>query len=138
MFTLDSKYLLHFKFVIAVIAVSLVSGLLLGKVLFITLLVLFAPLGVLIHRQPISLTLEDHRLTIRNLLKQRAVNYAEIQHIAFELTHNDYGNTLCILIHLKNSTRITIKRIENIILFFIMLQIKLNQTAEGRLKIEAR
>ncbi|MGD8891014.1 MAG: hypothetical protein PVF53_21535, partial [Desulfobacterales bacterium] len=126
-FTLTLKYLLHLSFVISVLVLSLISSLLVGKVLFLMLLALFIPVGIFIQRQPISLTLENHSLTVRNLLTKRAINYNEIQNINFEVKSNDYGSTLCILIDLKNRKKMTIKKIENIILFFILLQIKLNE-----------
>jgi hypothetical protein len=91
------------------------------------MLILFLPLGIFIQRQPISLTLDNHSLTVRNFLVKRGVNYNEIQNIDFEVKSNDYGSTLCILIHLKNRKKMTIKKLENIILFFILLQMKLNK-----------
>jgi len=126
-FTLTLKYLLHFRFVISVLVLSLIGSLFIGKALFFMLLILFVPVGIFIHRQPISLTLDNHSLTVRNLLIKRAINYNEIQNIDFEVKSNDYENTLCILINLKNRKKLTIKKFENIILFFIMLQIKLNE-----------
>ena len=126
-FTLTLKYMLHFSFVTAVLVLSLISSLLVSKALFFILLTLFVPVGIFIIRQPISLALDNHNLTVRNLLIKRAINYNEIQSIDFEVKSNDYGSTLCILINLKNRKKMTIKKFENIILFFIMLQIKLNE-----------
>ena len=130
-FTLTLKYLLHFRFVISVLVLSLIGSLFIGKALFFMLLILFVPVGIFIHRQPISLTLDNHSLTVRNLLLKRGINYNEIQNIDFEVKSNDYGSTLCILINLKNRKKMTIKKIENIILFFIMLQIKLNENIKN-------
>ena len=126
-FTLTLKYLLHLSFVISVLVLSLIGSLLAGKALFFMLLTLCVPLGIFIHRQPISLTLDNHSLTVRNLLLKKAINYSEIQNIDFEVKRNEYGSTLCILVNLNNRKKMTIKKIENIILFFIMLQIKLNE-----------
>ena len=126
-FTLTLKYLLHLCFVISVLVLSLISILIVGNALFFMLLILFVPIGIFIHRQPIALTLDNHSLTVHNLLIKKAINYNEIQNIDFEVKTNDYGSTLCILINLKNGKKMTIKKIENIILFFIMLQIKLNE-----------
>jgi len=130
-FTLTLKYLLHLSFVIFVVVLSLISSFLLGKALFLMLLTLFVPLGIFIQRQPISLTLDNQSLTVRDFLMKRAINYNEIQNIDFEVKSNDYGSTLCILISLKNRKKMTIKKIENIILFFIMLQIKLNENIKN-------
>jgi len=127
-FTLTSKYLLHMSFVISVLVLCLIGSLFAGKALFFVLLSLFIPLGIMIQRKPISLTLHNRSLTVRNLLSQKSIRYDEIQDIDFEVESNDYGSTLCILLHLKNRKKITIKKLNNIILFFIMLQIKLNET----------
>lgn len=129
-FTLTLKYLLHLGFVISVLVLSLIASLFIDKVLFIILLILVVPVGIFIHRQPISLTLDDHSLTVHNLVIKRAIIYNEIQNIDFEVKSNDYENILCILINLKNGKKLTIKKFENIILFFIMLQIKLNEDIE--------
>ncbi|MFC1829334.1 hypothetical protein ACFL0O_06970 [Thermodesulfobacteriota bacterium] len=130
-FTLTLIYLLHLSFVISVIVLSLIGSFLVDNILFFILLALFVPFGIIILRQPISLTLEDHSLTVRNLFKERTINYNEIQNIDFEVRSNQYGSTLCILINLKNRTEMTIKRFKNIILFFIMLQIKLNENKKS-------
>jgi hypothetical protein len=119
--------MLHIRFVICVLVLSLIGSLFIDKALFFMLLILFVPVGIFIHRQPISLTLDNHSLTVGNLLIKRAINYSEIQNIDFEVKSNDYENTLCIFINLKNRKKLTIKKFENIILFFIMLQIKLNE-----------
>jgi hypothetical protein len=130
-FTLTLKYFLHLSFVVAVLVLSLIGSLFAGKALFFMLLTLFVPLGIFIHRQPISLTLDNHSLTVRNLFMKKAINYSEIQNINFEVKSNEYGSTLCILINLKNRKKMTIRKIENIILFFIMLQIKLNENIKN-------
>jgi len=130
-FTLTLKYLLHLSFVISVLVLSLISSLLAGKALFFMLLALFVPLGIFIQRQPISLIIGNHSLAVRSLLMKRAINYNEIQNIDFEVKSNDYGSTLCILINLENRKKMTIKNIENIVLFFIMLQMKLNESIKN-------
>ena len=126
-FTLTLKYFLHLSFVISVLVLSLIGSLAADKTLFLILLTLFFPLGIFIHRQPISLTLDHHCVTVRNIFTKRAIAYDEIQDIDFEVKSNDYEITLCILINLKNGKRMIVKKFENIILFFIMLQIKLNE-----------
>ena len=126
-FNLTSEYSLHLNFVISVLVLSLLGSLLVGYALFFMLLILFVPIGIFILKQPFSLTLDDHSLTVRNLLRERAINFSEIENIDFEVKSNDYGSTLCILIELKSRREMTIKKFENIILFFIMLQIKLNE-----------
>ncbi len=130
-FRLTLKYLLHLSFVISVLVLSLIGSLFADKALFIMVLTLFVPIGIFIQRQPISLTLDNHSLTVRALIIKRAINYNEIQNIDFEVKSNDYGSTLCILINLKERKKMTIKKIENIILFFIMLQIKLNENMKN-------
>jgi hypothetical protein len=130
-FTLTLKYLLHLSFVISVLVLSLIGSLFADKALFIMVLTLFVPIGIFIQRQPISLTLDNHCLTVRNLIIKTTISYNEIQNIDFEVKSNDYGNTLCILMNLKKGKKMTIKKIENIILFFIMLQIKLNENMKN-------
>jgi hypothetical protein len=130
-FNLTSKYSLHLNFVISVLVLSLLGSLWVGYALFFMLLVLFVPIGIFILRQPFSLALDSHSLTVRNLLRERAINYSEIENIDFEVKSNDYGSTLCVLIELKSKRKMTIKKFENIILFFIMLQIKLNECEMG-------
>lgn len=126
-FTLTLKYFLHLSFVVSVLVASLIGCLLLGNVMFFLLLALLLPIGIFILRQPIALTLNSRSLMVRNLFLETAVNYNEIRKIDFAVKSNDYGSTLCVLIDLKNGTQMTIKQFENIILFFIMLQIKLNE-----------
>jgi hypothetical protein len=98
-----------------------------GKAGFFMLVTIIVPIGIFIQRQPISLTLDNHRITVRTLFVKSTIKYNLIQNIDFEVKSNDYGSTLCISIHLKNRKKMTIKKIEDIILFFIMLQIKLNE-----------
>ena len=130
-FKLTLKNSLHLSTVILVLLLFLICSLLANKVLFALLLTLFVPVGMFIQRQPISLTIDNHTLTVRDLFVTRAISYNEIQNIDFEVNSNDYGSTLCILINLKKGKKMTIKKIENIILFFIMLQIKLNKNMKN-------
>lgn len=130
-FKLTLKDSLHLSAVILVLLLSFICSFLASKVLFILLLTLFVPVGIFVQRQPISLTIDNHTLTVRDLFITRAISYNEIQNIDFEVNSNDYGSTLCILINLRNRKRMTIKKIENIILFFIMLQIKLNENIKS-------
>jgi hypothetical protein len=131
-FTLTLNYFLHLSFVISVLVLSLIGSFFVGKALFFMLLTLFVPLGIFVHRQPISLTLANHSLIVRNLYIERAINYSEIQNIDFEVKRNEYGSTLCIMIHLKDRKKMIVKKIENIILFFILLQIKLNENIKSK------
>jgi hypothetical protein len=126
-FTITLKYLLHLNFVIFVLVLSLISSLLVGNAGFIMLVTIFVPIGIFIQRLPISITLDNDRITVRNLFIKRVINYTGLRNIDFEVKSNDYGSTLCILINLKNKKTITFKNFEDIILFFIMLQIKLNE-----------
>ena len=126
-FSLTFKHLLHLIFVISVLVISLLGSFWAGNALFITLLIMFFPLGIILQRQPISLTIGNHHLTVRYLFTKRHINYSEIQNIKFEIKTNDYGSTLCIMVNLKNSMKMTLQKFENLILFFIMLQIKLNE-----------
>ena len=130
-FTLTLKYLVHLSFVYFVIVLSLICSLFAGKALFFMLLTLFVPCGIFVQRQPISITLDNHSLIVRFLFIKRSINYNEIQNIDFEVKSNDYGSTLCILINLKNRKKLTIKKIDNIVLFFIILQIKLNENIKN-------
>ena len=130
-FTLTLNYFLHLSFVVSVLVLSLIGSLFVGKALFLMLLMLFVPLGIFIHRQPISLTLDNHRFTVRTLFMNKAINYSEIQNIDFEVKSNDYGSTLCVVINLKNRKKMVVRKIENIILFFIMLQMKLNENVKN-------
>ena len=98
-----------------------------SKALFFLLLTLAIPLGIFLQRLPISLTLDNHRLTFHYLHKKKSINYHEILNIDFEVLNNDYGSTLGILINLKERKDIKIKKLEDIVIFFIMLQIKLNE-----------
>ncbi|MBW2193104.1 MAG: hypothetical protein JRF27_04870 [Deltaproteobacteria bacterium] len=126
-FKLTLMYFLHLSFVISAIGLFLLGSLFVDKTVFFMLLVLSVPFGIILLRQPISLTLKDQSLTVGNLLAKQTVNYDEIQNIGFEVRRNQYGSTLCILITLKDGTEMAFKKFENIILFFIMLQIKLNE-----------
>lgn len=126
-FTLTWKYLLHFGFVISILVLLLLGSLAGGKYLFFMFLILFIPVGIFVQRQPISLTIDNHGLIVRTLFTKNNFYYSEIQDMDFEINSNDYGSTLFILIKLKNKKTITVKKFQDMILFFIMLQIKLNE-----------
>ena len=110
-FSITLKYLLHLNFVVFVLVLSLISSLLVSKAGFIMLVTIFAPIGIFIHRLPISLTLDNHKITVRTLFIKRVINYTRIRNIEFKVKSNDYGSTLCILINLKNRKTITIQKI---------------------------
>jgi len=126
-FPLTSKYLFHLSIAVSLLVLSLIISLTVSTALFSLLLTLAIPLGIFFQRQPISLTLDNQCLTFHHLHKKTAINYHEILNIDFEVLNNDYGSTLNILINLKDRKDITIKKLEDIIIFFIMLQIKLNE-----------
>ncbi len=126
-FPLTSKYLFHLSIAVSVLVLSLIVSFPVSKALFFLLLTLTIPLGIFFQRQPISLTLDNHFLTFHHLRKKIAVNYNEIEDINFEVLNNDYGSTLGILITMKDRKDVTIKKLEDIIIFFIMLQIKINE-----------
>lgn len=126
-FPLTSKYLFHLSIAVSVLVLSLIISFPISKTLFFLLLTLSIPLGIFFQRQAISLTLDNHRLTFHHLHKKTAINYDEILNIDFKILNNDYGSTLGILITLKDRKDITIRKLEDIIIFFIMLQIKLNE-----------
>lgn len=126
-FPLTSKYLFHLSIVVSVLVLSLIISFPVSKTSFFLLLTLSIPLGIFFQRLPISLTLDNHGLTFHHLHKKTAINYDEILDIDFEVLKNDYGSTLGILIKLKDRKDIKIKKLEDIIIFFIMLQIKLNE-----------
>jgi hypothetical protein len=129
-FSLTLKYYLHLTFVVVALVLSLIGSFFVSNVLFFILLALSIPVGIFVHRHPISLTLDQHALTVRNLYLKRDVDYSEIKTMDFEVKRNDYESTLCIILNLKNRKIMTIKKIEKIILFFILLQIKLNENIE--------
>ena len=126
-FPLTSKYLFHLSIAVSVLVLSLIISFPVSKPLFFLLLTLSIPLGIFFQRQPISLTLDNHRLTFHHLHKKSAINYHEILNIDFEILNNDYGSALGISITMKDRKDITIKKLEDIIIFFIMLRIKLNE-----------
>ena len=126
-FRLTPTYLLQLRIVVSVLVLALIVSLPLSITLFFLLLSLFIPLGIFFQRQPISLTVDDQCLTIHYLHKKTAIDYQEILNADFEVMDNDYGSTLGIVINLMNRKDITIRRLEDIIIFFIMLQIKLHE-----------
>ena len=126
-FPLTSKYLFHLSIAVSVLVLSLIISFPVSKALFFLLLTLTVPLGIFFQRQPISLTLDNHRLSFNHLHKKISFNYSEIEDIDFEILSNDYGSTLGIFINIKDRKNITIKKLEDSIIFFIMLQIKLNE-----------
>ncbi|MBT8353549.1 MAG: hypothetical protein KJO60_03440 [Desulfofustis sp.] len=126
-FRLTPKYLFQLRVVISILVLALIVSLPLSNVLFLLLLTLIIPLWIFFQRQPISLALDNQCLTVHYLHKKIAINYPEILNADFEVMNNDYGSTLGILINLKDRKDITIRKLEDIIIFFIMLQIKLNE-----------
>ena len=126
-FKLTRKYFYHLSFVISIPVLVLIMCIIVGFPFLYLLLILFIPVCIFLYRQPISLTVRNRGLIVRNLFVERAITYYEIEDVDFVVKSNDYENVLCVLIHLKNKETMTIKKIENIILFFILLQIKLNE-----------
>lgn len=126
-FQLTAKYLFHLRLVVSLLVLSLFISFPVSKLLFFVLLTLCIPLGIFFQRQPISLTLDDTCVTFHYLHKKTPFDYKEIINSDFEVLHNDYGSTLGILLTLRDRKDITIKKLEDIIIFFIMLQIKLNE-----------
>lgn len=129
-FRLTAKYLFQLRTVVSMLVLALIISFPVSNVLFLVLLTLSIPLGIFFHRQPISLTLDDQCLTLHYLHKKTAIDYDNILNTDFEVLNNDYGSTLGILITLKYQKDIKIKKLEDIIVFFIMLQIKLNENIE--------
>jgi hypothetical protein len=126
-FRLTPTYLLQLRVVVSILVLALIISLPLSSVLFFLLLSLSIPLGFFFQRQPISLTLDDQHLTVNYLHKKTEIDYDDILNAEFEVTENDYGSTLGIVLKLKNRKDIAIRKLEDIIVFFIMLQIKLNE-----------
>lgn len=126
-FRLTSKYLFHLRIVVFVLVLSLIISFPISKTLFSVLLALFIPLAIFFQGQPVSLTLDNDHLIFQYLHKKTAINYNEIIDVDFEVLINDYGSTLSVSIKLKHRKDITIKNLEDIVIFFIMLQIKLNE-----------
>lgn len=128
-FTLDLKYLFQLRIAVCLLVLALIISPMVSNVLFFTLLTLCIPLGIFFQRTPYSLTVDSHSLTFHHLFKETVINYNDILNMDFEVITNDYGPTLCIVISLKNKKKITIKKIEDIMIFFTMVQIKLNENS---------
>lgn len=126
-FRLTPKYLYQLRLVVLLLVLAIIVSFQLSTLLSFLLLTLFIPLGVFFQRQPISLTLDDHCLTLHYLHKQKAIDYKEIVDADFEVVTNDYGSTLTIRVRLKGGKTITIKKLEDSIVFFVLLQVKLNE-----------
>ena len=126
-FGLTSKYLYQLSIVVSVFVLSLIISFTVSDVIFFLLLTLSIPLGFFFQRQPISLTLDNQCLTFHYVHKKTTINYHEVVNSDFEVLSNDYGSTIGIVITMKNRKAITIKKLEDIIVFFIMLQVKLNE-----------
>jgi hypothetical protein len=126
-FRLTSQYLFQLRVVVSLLVLALLVSFPLSNVLFFFLLTFFIPLGVFYQRQPISLTLDNQHLTLHYLHKKTAIDYHEILNADFAVLNNDYGSTLTIVINLQDRNDVTIRKLEDIIIFFIMLQIKLNE-----------
>jgi hypothetical protein len=129
-FRLTPKYLFHLRGVVSLYVLALIISAPLSTVLFFCLLALSIPLALFLQRQPISLALDDRCLTVRYLHKSTAVDYREIVNTDFEVVDNDYGSTLGIAINIKDRKDLIIRKLEDLIVFFIMLQIKLDEHLE--------
>lgn len=126
-FTLQIQYLFQLSIAVLLLVLSLIISISFSNVLFFSFLTLSIPLVIFFQRQPISLTVDEDSLIFHHVSKETAIKYNEILSIDFEVSDNDYGRTLCIVINLKNKKKITIKKFDDLIVFFIMLQIKLNE-----------
>ena len=130
-FTLEVNYLYRLRIVVCLFVLSLIISLLVSKILFFTLLTLCIPLGIFFQRQPFSLKVDNDSLSFHYLFKETALNYDEVVNMDFEVFKNDYGKTLCIVFALNSKNRITIKKFEDIIIFFTLVQMKLNSINRG-------
>jgi len=126
-FRLTSKYLFQLRIVVVMLVLAVIVSIPLSTVLSLSLLSLSIPLGVFFQRQPVSLTLDNRCLTLNYLHKQTVIDYHEIVDADFEVLTNDYESTLTIRIKLKGRKDLIIRKLEDIIVFFVMLQIKLNE-----------
>lgn len=126
-FRLTTKYLYHLRLVVVLLVLAVIVSIPLSTVLSFLLLTLSIPLAIFFHHQPASLTLDDRCLTLNYLHRQTAIDYHDILDADFEMLTNDYGSTLTIRIRLKGRKDLTVKKIEDLVVFFIMLQIKLNE-----------
>ena len=125
-FTLEVNYLYRLRIAVCLFALALLVSLLVSRVLFFTLLTLCIPLAIFFQRHPFSLTMDNDSLTFHYLFKETTVNYDEITNMHFEVATNDYGKTLCIVFALKYRKRITIRKFDDIIIFFTLVQMRLN------------
>ncbi len=130
-FTLEVHYLYRLRIAVCLYALSLIVSLLVSRVLFFTLLTLSIPLALFFQRHPFSLTVADDSLTFQYLFKETTVRYDEIANMEFEVATNDYGKTLCIVFAVKNRKRVTIRKFEDLIIFFTLVQMRLN-SVNGR------
>jgi len=126
-FTLDLKYLFQLRIAVCLLLLSLIISLMVSMVLFFTFLTLCILLGLFSQRNPFSLTVGNHSLTFHHIFKETDINFTEILNMDFEVITNDYGRTLCIVLDINNKKKITIKNFEDIIFFFTLVQIKLNE-----------
>lgn len=126
-FRLTSKYLFQLRIAVVMLVLAVIVSIPLSTVLSLFLLSLSIPLGLFFQRQPVSLILDNRCLTLNYLHKQTAIDYHEIVDADFEVLTNDYESTLTIRIKLKGRKDLTIRKLEDIIVFFVMLQIKLNE-----------
>ena len=129
-FTLNRNYLFQLRIVVCLLVLSLVITPLVSKLLFFTFLALCIPMGIFLQRHPYALTADSDNLTFHHLFKESSISYTEILNMDFEVMTNDYGKTLCIVLELENNKKITIKKIEDIIIFFTLVQIKLNENSK--------
>jgi len=126
-FILNFRYLCQLGVVILLLLLSLIVSLAVSKILFILFFILIVPLVIFFQHTPVSLALENDQLVLLYLFKETSVNYNEISAINFAVVSNDYGRTLHLEIHIKNQNRLAIKKFGDMIILFIMLQIKLNE-----------
>jgi len=129
-FSLTSQYLSRLSLAVSLLVLALIVSLPISKIIFFILLTLSIPLVIFFQRQPVSLELERKGLTFRYLHKEVTVDYHEILNIDFVVLKNDYESTLGVVISMKNRKDMTIKKLEDIIIFFIMLHIKINECTQ--------
>lgn len=121
----DRAYSVHRAAVLAVFAVLMFGGLVVLEARLLVWLFIVAatvPMAAYVLRQPHTVTPREDGMEVKDFLRSRFIPYDHIAAITFDLYGDRHTAYLCIRVRLTGGRRITVLRLENLVLLFLTLR----------------
>jgi hypothetical protein len=117
-------YFAHSGAVLVVFAVLLIGGwfVLEGRIaVWLFLAAALLPMALYVLRQPHTVTLLESGLEVKDYVRTRFIPYAQIASIRFDRYGDKQTAYLCIRVQLSSGRRLTLLRLENLVLLYLMM-----------------